>query len=450
MKKINKLSALLFAAVMAAVTLTAGITVYAAPVAINATNFPDENFRTIVSMECDEDEDGYLSDSELSGVTLFSVTGYLYDLDENAEIESIKGIEYFTNLRTLRCGGIGLKSIDVTKLTNLTWLDCMGNDLEALDVSKNTSLRTLNCQSNDLTTLNVTMLSNLQSLSCSTNQLTTLNVSNNTALTTLQVSQNQLTELNLSSNTQLTSLHCSNNHIKELDLSNNTLLENVTSNRIGEQTIDGTATISEEGTAFIAVAFSGDRDRITATSLDYEHEGETMVAYSGGHFYTDELAKLVDGIDYEYSTGLEGAEPLTVHINVERDFFVVRFFTNGKKQTLISEQIVDRGESATAPEISDTPQCKTFIGWSDTFSDIQTDKDIWANWRDDHIFKITEFRDNTIVMTCLNGCGTTKEYSFFDVVGAEIGDPVYNSALDLNEDGIINGRDLAMLKRGDY
>lgn len=447
MKLNKKITALLLAAVPAVASLAAGITVYAAPVAINATNFPDENFRTIVSMECDEDEDGYLSDSERSGVTLFSVTGYLYDLDEDAEVKSIQGIEYFTNLRTLRCGGIGLTSIDVSKLTNLTWLDCMGNDLETLDVSKNTALRTLNCQSNELNTLDVSKLTGLQSLSCSTNHLKTLDVSNNTALATLQVSQNELTALNLSNNTALTSLHCSNNHIKELDLSANTQLTNVTSNRIGEQTIDGTAEISS-GTAFVTIPFS-DRSRITSTSLDVDDETQ-MVAYNGESFYTEDLAKLVDGIDYEYNTGLDGAEPLTVHINVERNFFVVRFFTNGKKQTLLSEQIVDRGATATAPEITDTPQCKTFVAWSDSFSDIQADKDIWATWKDDHVYKVTGFHDNTVDMSCVNGCGTTQSYSFFDVVGAERGDDVYNSALDLNADGIINGRDLAMLKKGLY
>ena len=448
MKKNKKITVLLLAAVLAVGGLTAGLIAYAAgPVAINSINFPDDNFRTIVAMECDEDEDGYLSDAELSGVTLFSVTGYLYDLDEDAQIESLKGIEYFTNLRTLRCGGIGLTSLNVSALTSLTWLDCMGNELTSLNVSSNTALRTLNCQSNDLTSINVSTLTNLQSFSCSTNHLTSLNVSNNTALTTLQASQNQLTALNLSNNTALTSLHCSNNHIQELDLSNNTLLENVTSNRIGEQTIDGTATVSD-GTAFVTIPFTN-RARITSTSLDVD-DGMGLIAYNGESFYTEEFAKLVDGIDYDYDTGLEGTEPMTVHINVTRDFFVVRFFTNAKKQTLLSEQIVDRGANAVAPAITDTPQCKTFVAWSDTFSDIQQDKDIWATWKDDHIYRITDFHDNTIVMSCLNGCGTTTSYSFFDVVGAELGDDIYNEALDLNADGIINGRDLAMLKSHNY
>ena len=445
MKNKKLLSLVLTVAVIAA-SLTAGIIAYAgSPVAINAINFPDENFRTIVAMECDEDEDGYLSDSEISGVTLFSVTGYLYDLDENAKIENLKGIEYFTNLKTLRCGGIGLTSLDVKKLTLLTWLDCMGNELEELDVSKNTDLRTLNCQSNELTALNVTANTQLTTLSCSINPLTTLDVTHNAALETLQCHQNQLTSLNLSQNTALKSLHCSNNHIKELDLSSNTLLENVTSNRIGDQTIDATATVSD-GSAFIEVAFTGSRDRITATSLDYEKNGEQIVAYSGGNFYTDDFAKLVDGVDYEYNTGLDGAEPLTVHINVARDFFIVRYYTNENKTTMIGEaQIVNAGENAVVPSVS-APQCKAFVSWSDTSTDIHEDKDIYAIWRDNHVFRIVDFGDNTIVMSCQNGCGTEREYLFADMIGAEYGDSNYNEAFDLNQDGYINGRDLAMLK----
>ncbi len=447
MKKNKKIIALVVAAVLAVSSLAAGLIAYAGnPVAINSLNFPDENFRTIVATECDEDGDGYLSDDEVSGVTLFSVTGYLYDLDEDAVIESIKGIEYFTNLKTLRCGGIGLTSLDVSKLTGLTWLDCMGNELEELDVSKNTALRTLNCQSNELTALDVTMLTSLQSLSCSVNRLTALDVSKNTALTTLQVNQNELTALDVSKNTALTSIHCSNNHLKEIDFSNNTLLTNVTSNRIGGQTIDGVATVSD-GTAFVTIPYS-DRSRIISTSIDDEETG--FVAYNGESFYTDDFAQLAEGIDYEYDTGLAGTEPLTVHINVERDFFVVRYYTNDKKTTLISEQIIDRGNDGAAPVITDTPQCKTFVAWSDTATDVQQDMDIYATWKDDHVFRAVSFADNTVTMECLNGCGTTQDFSFFDLVGAEIGDSNYNGAFDLNLDGIINGKDLAMFKQGQF
>lgn len=446
MKKNKKLLSLLLAAVLIAASMTSGIIAFAGnPVAINAANFPDENFRTIVSLECDTDEDGYLSDDEIADVTLFSVTGYLYDLDEDAEIENIKGIEFFTNLKTLRCGGIGLTSLDVSKLTGLTWLDCMGNELTTLDVSNNTALRTLNCQSNDLTAINVSMLTNLRTLSCSVNKLTSLDVTQNTLLETLQVHQNELTSLDLSKNTALTSLHCSNNHIQELDLSANTALQNVTSNRIGEQTISGTAS-DEGGTIFVTMPFNT-ASRIISTSLD-EENSLGLIGYQSGSFVTTDYSKLIDGIDYEYNTGLADAEPLTVHIDVERDFFVVRFYTNDKLTTMMSQVVVNRGENATAPEITDTPQCKTFVAWSGSLDNVQEDRTIWATWKDDHVFKVVEFADNTVTAACQNGCGTTTEYNFFDLVGAELGDSNYNEAADLNADGIINGKDLAMFKKG--
>ena len=475
-KNHKKLLSLVLTVLVIAASLTAGMIAYAgSPVAINATNFPDANFRTIVLMECDEDEDGYLSDDEIQGVTLFSVTGYLYDIDEDAEIESLKGIEYFTNLRTLRCGGIGLTSLDVSKLTSLTWLDCMGNNLETLDVSKNTALRTLNCQSNDLSVLNVAANTQLVSLSCSVNHLTALDVTHNTLLETLQVHQNELTTLNLSQNTALTSLHCSKNHLQELDLSANTALANVTSNRIGEQKIAGTATVSEN-TVFVDMPFSN-RTRIISTSLDVDY-----VAYNGASFYTEDFTRIADGIDYEYNTGAADAEPMTVHIDVNRDFFIVRYYTNENKTTMLSEQVVDRGvklvlglgqrrtaegvggqqlgdlaarksghvvdrgANATEPDITSTPQCKTFVRWSETSANIQADKDIYAIWKDDHVFRVTDFGDNTVVLTCLNGCGTEQEILFSELVGAAYGDSNYNEAIDLNADGIINGRDLARLK----
>ena len=449
MKKTKKLLSSVLALAVIAASFTVGMIAYAgSPVAINATNFPDANFRTIVAMECDEDGDGYLSDEEIAGVTLFSVTGYLYDLDEDAVIEDLTGIEKFTNLKTLRCGGIGLTSLDVTKLTKLTELTCSGNEIGTLDVSKNTLLRTLRCASDDLSALNVSMLPSLVTLDCSVNSISQLSVSANTALETLNVGQNELSELNLNSNTALRSLHCNNNHLQELDLSSNTALSNVTSNRIGNQTISGEA-VESEGSAYVTMPFN-DKTRIISTSLDDPDDTLGLIGYQGSSFVANDFTLLLNGIDYEYDTGLDGAEPMTVHINVTRDFFIVRFYTNEQKTTLISQEVVDRGHDASAPAVTDTPQCKTFVAWSDTFSDIQSDKDIYATWKDDHVFRVVGFDNNNISLECLNGCGTNTTVSFFDYVGAEYGDSNYNDAFDLNADGIINGKDLAYLKKGQF
>ena len=44
-----------------------------ADVAIDSENFPDDNFRSYVSRNFDKDKDGYLSDTEISGVRSIGV-----------------------------------------------------------------------------------------------------------------------------------------------------------------------------------------------------------------------------------------------------------------------------------------------------------------------------------------------------------------------------------------
>ena len=76
-------------------------------VEINETNFPDATFREYVSTQFDLDGDGSLSASEIeiaSGIFVSS-----------RGIESLKGIEYFTELEALYCNSNQLTSLDVSK-----------------------------------------------------------------------------------------------------------------------------------------------------------------------------------------------------------------------------------------------------------------------------------------------------------------------------------------------
>ena len=116
-------------------------------VAISTTNFPDSVFRNYVSKEFDSNKDGILSKSEIASATdiyLFAKT--VYDM---------KGIEYFTSLNYLDCGGNHLTSLDVTKNTKLYSLLCDGNKLTTLDVSKNTQLQSLWLNGNSITTIDI-------------------------------------------------------------------------------------------------------------------------------------------------------------------------------------------------------------------------------------------------------------------------------------------------------
>ena len=98
-------------------------------------------------------------------------------------ISSLKGIEYFTSLIKLSCGGNLITDLDVSKNTVLTYLDCGWNQLTELDVSHNTSLIYLECGGNQLTELDVSHNTALTKLWCQSNQLTDIDISHNTALT---------------------------------------------------------------------------------------------------------------------------------------------------------------------------------------------------------------------------------------------------------------------------
>ena len=192
-----------------------GIAVQSAGVAIDNTNFPDANFRTVVK-KFDTNKDGSLSDTEIAAVEVINCS--------SKGITNLKGIEYFTALRLLSCYRNQLTTLDVDKNTALEELYCYSNQLTKLDVSKNTSLKILDCIYNQLTTLDVNKNTALNKLWCGDNPLTTLDVSKNTALIDLYCSCNQLTKLDVSKNTALTDLDCSGNQLTALDVSKNTTL----------------------------------------------------------------------------------------------------------------------------------------------------------------------------------------------------------------------------------
>ena len=186
------------------------------PVYITDANVPDKTFREYLLKQFDKDGNGVLTPAERYAVTEIDVN------DKN--ITSLKGIEFFPNLKKLNCGHNRLTSLDVSKNTVLQELVCWENQLTSLDVSQNTALQELECFENKLTSLDVSQNPALQKLDCWDNRLTSLDVSKNTELTYLKCSYNRLTELDVSKNTELTYLDCGYNRLTELDVSQNTKL----------------------------------------------------------------------------------------------------------------------------------------------------------------------------------------------------------------------------------
>ena len=199
-----------------------------ADVAVNAVNFPDENFRDYVS-GFDEDGDGSLSDSEISAVKIIDVHKDYDELD--GRISSLKGTEYFTGLISLDCSRNDLTELDVSSNTALVESICFSNYLSALDLSSNTALTYLDCDGNNLTTLDVSSNTALTYLDCSYNHLMALDVSKNTSLVYLGCRSNRFTALDVNGHRNLQELYCEddeeNAYLKTINASGCTSLTNL-------------------------------------------------------------------------------------------------------------------------------------------------------------------------------------------------------------------------------
>ncbi len=197
---------------------------------INATNFPDDNFRNYVSREFDDDGDGALTEAERNAVRTINANGM--------GIASMVGVEYFPEVTTLNCIGNGqIQSLDVSMLTKLTELDCSENQISELKL--NEALTTLYCGNNCLTTLDVTKLTNLANLECDTNSLSSLDFGNLTKLEVLECGNNGLTSLDLTGLTNLANLIVDNNAgLGTLDVSQNKELMRLSCRNIGLRSLD--------------------------------------------------------------------------------------------------------------------------------------------------------------------------------------------------------------------
>lgn len=132
----------------------------------------------------DLNKDGIIQLEEIESVELLNVS--------SQNIKSLKGIEYFKNLKRLDCYKNELSNLDISKNKNLEVLYCYDNLLTKLDVSKNEKLQKFGCRGNKLTTLDLSKNKQLVALYCYKNQLTSLNIKNgnNTNLKSLSANDN--------------------------------------------------------------------------------------------------------------------------------------------------------------------------------------------------------------------------------------------------------------------
>ncbi len=98
-----------------------------ASVGIDEDAFPDEVFRSVVSLRYDIDGDEKLSEEEIADVVAMDVRGL--------GIEDLTGIECFTSLRELDCSENSLYALDLSSNSALITLVCEDNECEAATMS---------------------------------------------------------------------------------------------------------------------------------------------------------------------------------------------------------------------------------------------------------------------------------------------------------------------------
>ena len=153
-------------------------------VEINSTNFQDTDFQNYVK-QYDKDGNDSLSLEERNKVTTI-------ELPDDSYCPTMKGIEYFPELVTLKCSNTHVRSLDVSKNDKLTSLDCRRCGLTSLKFG-----------------------SAVSSMECDENQLTVLDISQNTRWTHLMCNDNKLTSLSFNENVVMppvASIYTSNNH----------------------------------------------------------------------------------------------------------------------------------------------------------------------------------------------------------------------------------------------
>ena len=315
-----------------------GIAVQSAGVAIDNTNFPDANFCSFVASSFDEDNDNYLSDTEINAAENINCA--------DKGISDLTGISHFTALKRLYCDYNQLTSLDVSKNVALTYLNCYENQLTSLDVSKNTALTDLDCDYNQLTSLDVSKNVALTYLACRSNQLTSLDVSKNMALTYLNCYENQLTSLDVSKNVALTDLACKRNQLTALDVSKNTALTYLDCSRNQLTSLDVSKNISLTDL---------DCDKNQLTSLDVSNTNVDELDCSGniyqivvGNDRTFDLSTLPGNFNVAKTSDWSGGKVSGNTLTVDSDQDTVRYeYDCGKdKQRTFTLKCVESADYA--------------------------------------------------------------------------------------------------------
>jgi hypothetical protein len=197
-------------------------------VTIDATSFPDSCFRSYVEDNFDKDFDGRLSEEEIVSVEDIFIEGdYVgneYDC-RYKDLESVKGIEFFTELKDFRVFNCSLRSVDFSNNTKITKIVLMGESVQDINISHNRALEELTCFGASLSKIDISHNKELRDVDLTGNKISKLDISNNIKLEKLNCKNNDINEIDIQNNLELHSLDISGTNISEIELSSANKLE---------------------------------------------------------------------------------------------------------------------------------------------------------------------------------------------------------------------------------
>lgn len=317
--------------------------------AINAANFPDANFRKVLTAYSSGKVKNVpaLTEADIAKITDLgnekSDTKFKDEAANLAKVVNFKGIEKLTALKSLIVNNNtqkNFKALDLSENAALTFVDVSGcTNLADLKLPETAAIETLLLRKTAITAVDVSKYTGLMILNVSDTKLTALDVKANTELETLALVNVKVAELDVKANTKLRTLDAANCGLTKIDVSANTLLENLDVSGNSLITLDLTGL-----TALTADKFKADNNkRNIGTVIDGKYDLKDLVAeglvvdkmgdIKGATLAEGVLKDVAGNVTYTYETGLatEGLDKVTFTLAPEKvtsDNFEVSY-TNG-------------------------------------------------------------------------------------------------------------------------
>jgi len=193
-------------------------------------NIPDSIFKQkLLTLEIDTNNDGNIDESEALDVTHLNLEMDDFNNDEK-EIKSIEGIQYFKNLQELNLNNNPIDSINLFENNKLEYLYCNGNNFSFFLISNKNILKHLSLIFNSLETLDIPVMDSLEYLYLSGNRLSNIPIDNMPRLKYLTISDNKLSQdstriFNLHNNQSLEELDLKRTNFSQINISNTSIRE---------------------------------------------------------------------------------------------------------------------------------------------------------------------------------------------------------------------------------